>query len=870
MDPTTPVLLKTKMSPPLPKEHVVDRGRLTDTLTRALQGRLTLLSAPAGSGKTTLLAQWVHTHDNLVAWLSVDARDNDPIRFWRYAIHSLASAAPESVRKKLLPLAHALPSLSLATFLDAFINELDELPETIAFLLDDYHLIEDKRIHESVAYFVDYLPDTVRLLISSRSGLPFPTVKWMAKEQHTEIDARQLQFTAAETAAFCRDWSGNRSGQAARLTEQQIETLTLRTEGWATGLQLVSLSLRSETNVDRFLDEFQGDHRHIADYLLHEVAANLPSDLFRFMLITSVLDRMDATVCDAVTGEKNSAAMLDDARKRNLFLVPLDDRNVWYRYHHLFGRFLQELLKRNDYRMWLQANRLASECLAERGLMDEAIGHALAAEDYSLAESFLMRHIPAVLERGELVDLLRWFESIPDSHSVSPELALLHALIRVLTGDAPRAERELQQVEHACSAMAISDRRKQLQSGILFVRSNLVFASGEFDKWLAFRGGIMDDILPANPTYYNFNYNLTEPLVRRTPLGLRGVLTPETEQIGSLFAGALESHGWQESLIHLYVKQSLSEGYYEWNRLDESRELLLQLSRTSAVNQIPGLLVPLHLTQASLCMAEGNYELAHAAVDEAAQMVANLADTHWLDALRVFKTRIYLRKGQLANAKKTFAPLGLTGKDKPAFKQEFEYMTLARLLGKQGKEAEAVRLLELLKPQTEREQLLSGLIDLAILRALLEEQRGQRTDALRYLHEALVWGEKNGYIRSFVDEGIPMKALLAAYLKDESRFNASIGQPVVTSAYVRRLLESFPEEYKKKTEHKTALAEPLSLGEIELLHLVRQGLTNKQMAAQLALSEGTVKVYLSRLYEKLGVSSRTQALIAVQEIRLPE
>ncbi|MFS0836479.1 LuxR C-terminal-related transcriptional regulator [Paenibacillus sp. 1P03SA] len=860
--PDAPVILKTKITTPFPKADLVARERLTDSLSRGIDGRLTLVCAPAGFGKTTLLTQWAHNSRHTCAWLSLDARDNDFIRFWRTLVRSLAGKSGEPTGQRLTALTLSLQDISVSTFLDELLNELYELPGKTVLVLDDYHLIGDTRIHDSLAYFIEYLPSALHVLIASRSELPFSTVKWTAKQEHNELHTATLQFTADETAAFYRDVHNQ------PLTDEQIRRLAARTEGWVTGLQLALLSLQSGTDAARFLDEFHGDHRVISDYLFEEVASQLPPDLYSFVLKTSVLQEMDADLCDAVTERTDARNLLELAKKSNLFLLPLDERDAWFRYHHLFAGFLQELLKRKHPEEWLRLNRLASATCISRGFMSEAVEYAIAGEDYPLLESCLKAHIPAVLESGELGNLLRWFRSFPQEYVIPPALSLHHAFVLLMTGQAERAEQLLDRVEASLESAMEQEERKELQSGLLFVRSNLMFITGIFDKWFAHIGTLLNDILPADPAFYTFNYNRTEPLVRRTPLGLKGMLSPDTERIGTMFAGLLEARGWQGSYIYLYVMQSLSEGYYEWNRLEDSRKLAVLVSRSAPAKELPGLYVPVHLTQAMLYAADGRFELAHAAVDEAFEAASGLKDSRWRQLLHGARIRLYLKEDRSADVKKALPQLGVSGKDKPGFRQEFEYVTLARALGSQRKEKEALRLLELLKPQCEREQLLSGIIEIAILQALLENQRGQRTAALHHLHEALELGAQNGYIRSFLDEGPAMESLLRAYARQYRLTRETAGQGDGLQDYVSKLLSLFMPASTRRVTPDPALAEELSRSEISLLRLIRQGATNKQMAEQLTLSEGTVKVYLSRLYEKLGVSSRTQALVTAQELKL--
>lgn len=313
------------------------------------------------------------------------------------------------------------------------------------------------------------------------------------------------------------------------------------------------------------------------------------------------------------------------------------------------------------------------------------------------------------------------------------------------------------------------------------------------------------------------------------------------------------------------MKQSLAEGYYEWNRPDLCREHLRVVEKAARNRQIPGLLVPLRITESRLHAAEGRINLASEIV--AAELTSS-SPAPWIDVLRAYQIRLLVLQGRITEADRLIADLGLTAQDRPTFNREYEYVSLVRLLRIQRREKEALRLLEVLKPQSKRERLLSSVAEISILQALLEQQRGLEGAALSYLHEALVLGEPTGYIRSFLDEGPAMAELLASYLEHRRKAGSASLWTDVSEPYVRKLLQLFPGQELPSANHARATIYAISGSEQILLRLIARGATNKQIASTLHLTEGTVKVYLSRLYEKMGVVSRTQALIAAQELKL--
>ncbi|MBW7457886.1 transcriptional regulator, partial [Paenibacillus sepulcri] len=598
------ILLKTKTSLPASRDKQLLRTRLMDAITHNLAGKLTTVIAPAGFGKTTLLTQTIHHHQLSAAWVSLDDRDNDSIRFWRYVLQAVIAAGSPLLSERLSPLGQLLPGMTIYTFLDAFINELIDIPGPLVIVLDDYHRIADERIHEGLSYFIDYLPDHIHVIISSRAELPFSTSKWRVREQLDELAIGQLQFTLEETQAFYREVSH------LPLSPGQIKRLFERTEGWVAGLQLVSISLRSTMDYDRYIDSFSGLHRNIADYLFNEVMANLPSAIHSFLLQTSVLERINAALCNDVTGKTDGQDMLTKLRTMNLFLIPLDPADTWFRYHHLFSEFLRSLIRRNHPLLWSQGNRSASRSFMAQGMTDEAINHAILGEDYEYAIYLLGEHAPVLFQRGEFSTLLRWFEAIEQRAELPSGLSLLHSFMLVVTGQLVRAAAALARIEERHLPKADAGERRQIRSGLLFVKSNLVFYNYDFAGWYRFSEEITGEVLPENPIFYNFNYNMSEPLVRRTAMGLKGVLSPDTEAIACQFMGLIESHGWKDSLINLYVNQSLAEGLYEWNRLDESLACLHKGEQSPRFEEIAGLYVPGQITLAGLQAVRGSMEQA--------------------------------------------------------------------------------------------------------------------------------------------------------------------------------------------------------------------------------------------------------------------
>lgn len=859
---SNPILLQTKLHPPAVPLNEVRRTRILQKLPDFSERfRLLIVTAPAGSGKTTLLNQWARREAGRSAWLSLDTRDNDPARFWRYVIEAFR-AAQYLDTSRVITLLQMFPNISVHTVIDTLLNEFAFASEPIVLVLDDYHLITEPAIHDGLFYMIDHLPENVRIAIASRSELPFSASKWVARGEVAEVTTLQLHFSEEEANRFYRNVA------KLPLSRRQIGKLMETTEGWVAGLQLVSIALRQHSSIESCIGTFSGFHPKLSEYLFQEVFRELDPALRQFLLQTSVLQRMDAVLCDAFTGRSDGSRMLAQVRKLNLFLVPLDELGESYRYHHLFSEFLQNELTRGDRARFLQLHQTAARLFMERGLFDDAVDHALAAEDYAAAEQLLGTHIETALGRGEFSTLLRWFETFPDPLGLNPRLLLLHAFLLVVTKQFERAEPMLDSLEHDEAGWPDEDRG-QIRSGLFFVRANLAFTSGRFEEWYGYADRFKE-MMPESAVFYNFNYNCSEPLVRMTDFGLKGALFAEVESIALRFTGMLEARGWGDALIAQYVLQSLAEGYYEWNRLDESDALLTRTEAVGRKRRVAGLFVPNRITYARIRLVEGSATDAREAIEEAIDEIKTWGEFGWTDPLHAFLAFIDLIEGMTDRAAERLALLRLSPGGKPTFDKAFEYMTLARLTVRLKRDIDAQRLLESLKRSGARERCLSIVAESALLLAMLELRRGNRTDAFRYVLEVLTIGEANGYVRLFLDEGEKAADLLAQYVRHRETsmgpFAADDPEERVTR-YARSLLERFPGRAPSFIAA-TPLIEPLTRGELRLLELLRRGASNKQMAKELNLTEGTVKVYLSRIYGKLAVSSRTQALLKVQELGL--
>ncbi|MFY9929558.1 MAG: hypothetical protein WAK82_16255, partial [Streptosporangiaceae bacterium] len=398
------VLLATKLHVLRPPPGFVPRRRLVEALGDGLARGRVLVSAPAGFGKSALLADWARGDGRPVAWLGLDGDDNDPARFWRYAVAALDRARPGLAGR-----VGQLLSRSFEGLVTALINELaaDPGPDEVLLILDDYHLIDSGPVHESVAFLLENLPPGLRVVISGRADPPLPLARLRARGQLAELRAAELRFTTEEAAVLL----GAAAGPV--LSDTAVVALTARTEGWAAGLQLAALSLRGRTDAAGFVAAFSGSHRFVLDFLADEVLDGQPGQVRAFLLETSVLERLSGELCDAVTGRSGGQAMLHHIEQAGLFLMPLDEVRGWWRYHHLFADLLRARLEQEQPGRVRELHRAAAAWCDEHDLSDDAVRHALAAGDAAWAAQLVERHVETLLRRSEGATLHRWLSALP-------------------------------------------------------------------------------------------------------------------------------------------------------------------------------------------------------------------------------------------------------------------------------------------------------------------------------------------------------------------------------------------------------------------------------------------------------------------------
>ena len=479
---STPILA-TKLHIPRPRTNVVLRLRLIERLNEGLHRKLTLISAPAGFGKTTLVSTWLADCDRAVAWLSLDEGDNDSIRFLTYLIAAMQTIAP-TIGDGVLAVLQSPQAPPIEPVLTALLNEISTVPDAFVLVLDDYHVIDTTPVDHALTFLLEHLPPPMHLVITTRADPQLPLARLRVRDQLTELRAAELRFTPVEAAEFLG------TVMDLDLSAEDVVALERRTEGWIAGLQLAALSMRGHQDIPGFIREFAGDHRYIVDYLVEEVLERQPERVRSFLLQTAILDRLNGSLCDAVTSQEEGSERLVALERGNFFVVPLDDQRRWYRYHHLFADVLYAHLIAEQPDQVAMLHQRASVWYEQNDLLSNAIRHVLAARDFERAATLIERAVPAMSRSREEATLLGWLQALPEELFYSrPVLSVRYAGTLLQTGHLEGVEARLRDAERWLDPMTTLGERTDAVSAERVVVNEADFRG--LPGWIAvYRAGI--------------------------------------------------------------------------------------------------------------------------------------------------------------------------------------------------------------------------------------------------------------------------------------------------------------------------------------------------------------------------------------------
>lgn len=898
-------ILTAKIRVPHVRATVISRPRLLTRLDMGLSRTLTLLSAPAGCGKTTLLVDWLRHTARPVAWLTLDAGDNDPYSWLRYLIAALQSMIP-GVGDTVLTLLHLPQPPSYETLVATLMNELAALHAESILVLDDYHLLQSPVVHQAVAFMLKHPPAPLHLVIATREDPPLPLAQMRAQGALHELRTDDLRFTPEEAALFLRDVMG------LKLDPQHVALLEARTEGWIAGVQLAALSLRGQSDGAERLLSLTGSQRYIADYLVQEVLQQQSAAIQQFLLYTAILDRMCGSLCAALLNQEPgvSQQLLEELERANLFVIALDDQRQWYRYHHLFRDVLRRLLQQTHAEHLPELHRRAALWYHRHSLMVEAVGHALAATDFALAASLIEASAETLLMRSEIVTLLTWLTALPtDLVQARPRLSLYSACAFLFSGRIEAVERHLNHVEQTLHHSHTLDAAQQtrLQGEVAALRAFMMMLQFDATQTINLARHAIQS-LPAS----SFLYGITIWTLGAAYMS-QGDLRAASQTFAQVVASSQASHNSMMTLIALC---QLAEVYIWQGQLRQAETLYRQALRIVSThstvpvpassmayvglsvilrewNDLPGALEMLHKGLA-LCQQWGELGLFDTYASLARVQQARRDWDATLDALQhlkelvyrlklplqtmalvnAYEIRFWLDRGDLAAARRVAEEMISAEAIWIAQLREIVRLTRIRLqLALMQNEPSTIAIepilaeLHDLRSTASDAERMSSVIECYMLEALAFHCQQNEEPALAALEQALILAQPEGYIRLFIDEGAPMAHLLERYRPTEDTL-VKYRNTLLAAFPAADLLPAASSPVDPELPDPDALFEALSEREFEVLRLVADGLSNREIAERLVVSMGTIKTHIRNIYGKLGVNSRTRALARARTLGL--
>jgi LuxR family maltose regulon positive regulatory protein len=909
--PERDVLVATKFH--VPRAGFVPRPRLLARLAAGVGRGLTMVCTPAGFGKTTLLGDWARRSRQPAAWLSLDAGDNDPARFWRSVATALERVRPGTCAP-VEALLHGPQRPPLQAVATAVINKLAVVPDegAVVLVLDDYHLIEAPPVHQSVTFLLDRLPPALRLVVASRADPPLPLARLRARGQLAELRAADLRFSLGETAAFLREATG------LDLSAASVATLQDRTEGWAAGVQLAALSLQGNADPARFVATFAGSHRYVLDYLTEEVLARQPEPLVDFLLETSMLERLSGALCDAVTGRTDSQQVLEAVERANLFVVPLDDVRGWWRYHHLFADLLRARLAHERPERVPELHRAAAAWHEAHGFADEAVRHALAANEVGWAARMVELHVEMLLRRSEGATLGRWLSALPaEAVRARARLCLAQAVAAVVRSRPEAVEPVLADAERAYTATGDEPHEPSVgrslsvlanvPASIAFLRAELARLRGDAagavarDQQALAHLGERDWLLRSMVAWNLAVADWLRGRLRQAEHALAGVVA-ERRAAGEGFLAMLVGYDLGQVQLAQGRLGAALGSYQQWVEIAAEAgpepphigmahvglaEVLYERDELTAAQQHAtegvALCRQLALTQplatglgmlARIRRAQGDAAGALEAIGQADRVELSPQVVALLNPVPVWEARLLLADDEVDEAAHWAEARGLRADDQPSYPLESGYLVLARVLLAAREPDRALGLLARLYAQAAAEGRTASVIEVRALQALAHAAGGDRTASLTALAEALALASPEGYVRVFVDEGAPMARLLGRFATALRAGEVSaLGE--VPQHYLDRLARAFQPgaagiatRTRRDTAAVAGLVEPLSDRELQVLGLLAAGRSNQQIADELVVVVDTVKKHVGHILDKLGAANRTQAVARARALGL--
>jgi len=894
-----PSIISTKLNPPRTRTDVVIRPRVIEILNEGLTrpSALTLVSAPAGYGKTTLVISWLRSIDQHYAWLSLGVEDDNLTRFIIYLISALQKVNPTigETASQLIEGFHT-DTPQVDAILSSLIQDLAKLSQPVLLVLEDYHFIDSTAIHDFVMRLIEHTQTFLQIIITTRTDPPLPLAKWRARNQLTEIRVTDLQFKFDEATEFLRQV------MMLKFSKDEIRLLAERTEGWVAGLQLAALSIRNHQSQSEAWT-IESGHRDIADYLMNEVVGQLPKERREFLLQTSMVSRLSASLCNTITERNDSQLILESLEADNLFTIALDDTREWFRYHHLFAEFLYKRLMAEYSENFVNGlHQRAGHWLAEHGFIIEAIDHALAAKDYEYAACLIAPQSEQWMRRGETSTILKYLDQLPKemiwnqwdlsmwygwSYAVKGDLDSsehwtnrLEALITPLIQDATLQENEpiplglqnayvqvlairsivARQNKDFVSALALGEQALHLipEGNInLYVvvsalHSSATLEAGNFDQAESLLNSARRTAYHVGNPYITFTILLNESALAIMRGKLQSAYDLNSEALQLTQTASMER-------LAFLAYFRLGRVHYFWNQLSQAKEYVTRALDHVDVNEYPAPSVRGYITLAWIQNAEGQYPQALQSLDQAERIALDQHQLGSVEMVRGVRAQLQLSAGENEAAARwaKSSDWGLleSSKSRLILSDESFFPYCQVLIASQNPQElkRGERLLEWRLKDSEAQRRDSTILKIRLMQALFHQTQKHAELAMTALLQALEIANAENVIRPFLDEGQLLFPLLRR-----------VPQKYAVKNFAQKILASVSNSNLKPQP----LLEPLSKQELNILKLMAQGHSNPAIARQLLLAVSTVRWYAKQIFRKLGVHNRTQASIEAQKLDL--
>jgi LuxR family maltose regulon positive regulatory protein len=893
---SVPLLATRFYIPPL-SAFWVTRQRLLGYLDHCLRVPITLVSAPAGFGKSTLFSEWIRTQSGLkVSWLSLEAGDNDWPRFFHYLTAALQKIFPNAGASALKEIGttQASPELSLTWLLSDLSTTLSESesPADVLFVLDDLHYIDSSTIHEALTFFCEHLPPQLHLAILTRSDPPLPLSRWRSRNQLLELRSDHLRFTVDETTAFLKTVA------SLSLAPETVVLLNDRTEGWVVGLQMAALSMQKRADPEAFVRAFSGNHSYVLDYLVDEVLRHQPEVVQQFLLRTSVLEQMNASLCARLLEYETAdiaQAMLERLERDNLFIIPLDDERSFYRYHHLFADLLRVKLTQTTPDGILSLHRRAANWYADQERWDDAIRHAFLANDLEYAAGLFERAV--ILRRMDFLfsGIASLVQQFPDAFiRHHPLVALGKAACQIQLSQLLDIGPLLRNIEQGIEENKALEGWQSLMGLVYTVQGMAAALLGNI-PWALDVSQKAATLLPEN---------VNDHVVMLAFLGFAYFLTGEFHKVNEVLTCGLDiSRASRNELISIICMNDLVRLRHQEGELPSTEDLFHEMLKLVDLYGTPCLrwTVTAKLEYIDLLRERNQLDDAHKMIEDAIRLcekyegvskqvgayivlgrilltqddmseandalrqAKRLCDCYpvypaLLTHVRVLEAKLLLKHGKADEALQSLGACAVESWWQYELLREWVEIAKARCLLRLGRAVESEMLLSTRRDSAFKQGRGHNWLEITLLIALSSREQDNHFHAFSYLEEALIYAQTRGFVRIFVDEGNLMQALLEEF---QSQFPESSVQN-----YVHKLLLAFPAASIGQQTLGEGMVDPLSAREMDVLRLLYEGLSNQEIAGKLFLSVGTVKAHIHHIFVKLSVRDRPQAIAKARKLEL--